>query len=114
MNEEEEILKTINELGMKGHLILLEAMAEAWKNAGNEKMNDAEGFDPEVTEAVDIITSMYQVTSITEVSLALNAAVGAMQRYELADNVLRQVGTEHCGHPECRALHKARNNAENN
>lgn len=109
----EQTIQSIINLGIRGHLLLLSAMASAWTQQGRDKMDEAE--IPGNSDDLAVVTAMFQVSSITEVSLALDAAHNAMKRYELADKVMNAMDDgETCDHPECIKLREARSNAENN
>ena len=107
----ESILQSIIELGPKGAEIMLAQLAKAWTRAGKEKM--AEVKLPSEGDELDVITGMFQVSMITEVALAFDAAHGAIARYNLTASVLDGLSNE-CDHPECKALRQARLHPENN
>ena len=111
-NEEttESILQSIVDLGPKGAEIMLKQLAVAWGKAGKEKMAE---LKVDTTDEQQTITDMFQVSMITEVALALDAAHAALARYNLTAAVLTDLSGE-CDHPECKVLREARLHPENN
>lgn len=113
---EDRIMELIDKLDVTGQEVLLRRLTKSWAATGKKLMDEAEapeaGFD-----SLSVITSMFQVHLVTEVSLALDAAHSAIKRYNLTDmtlNLLAQADGEVCGHDECEQLRKARSNPDMN
>jgi len=107
----EAVLQSIIDLGPEGHEILIEALSVSWTESTKKLLEEATPITGGDTEA--IITDMLQVSMSMSIASGLSSALLAIRKYTLTLNVLKELDAD-CGHPECKLLREARDNADNN